>query len=218
MKRGKKIFGGALKDDGKDFLSVMHILDSKHDFYDNVSQKTRDYINKSYTNALLQIKDINTRNKLRELYGNMTNNTKDTYYEENILVETVSKISEGKLIDDINNYGNFEFIDVNNDSTKFVYYPTIDESKVVTENNIDNDTILRIIRDYFDYNPNPSNYKYMYDTKISINNEISQVLSNKNATVFSKIAEQCKPFENGYEDVKKLFSIFDVITEITKSN
>ena len=42
--------------------------------------------------------------------------------------------------------------------------------------------------------------------------------SHKNATVFSKIAEQCKPFSNGYEDVKKLFSIFDVITEITKSN
>lgn len=199
-KNFKKKLGGALKDDGKDFLSVMHILDSKHDFYDNVSQQTRDYMNKLYDTTLTTlIKDPIRKDKLRELYGNTMNTSKDPYYEENILVETVSKISEGKLIDDINDYGNFEFIDVNNDSTKFIYYPTIDDSKVVTENNVDNDTILKIIRDYFGYDSNPTNYKYMYDTKIFINNEISQVLSNKNVTVFGKIANQCKPFENGYD-------------------
>jgi len=198
-KSSNKKFGGALKQDGKDFLSVMHILDSKHDFYDNVSSYTRSYMNESYKKALSYITDQDRRNKLQDLYGNMGNNSKDSYYEENILVETVTKISEGKLIDDINDYGNFQFIDVNNDSTKFIYYPTIDVSKVITENDVDNDTIIKIIRDYFGYDANSSNYKYMYDTKIFINNEISQVLSNKNVTVFSKIANQCKPFENGYD-------------------
>jgi hypothetical protein len=200
-KKSRKIKkGGGLKDDGKEFLSIMHILDSKHDFYDNVSADTKAYMNELYENALTSVTNVTRKNELRNLFSSVNaTTTKDKYYEENILVEVVTKISKGKFIEDINDFGNFQFIDVNDDSTKFIYYPTIDESKVQTENNTDNDTIIKNIRNYFDYDNNINNYKYMYDTKIFINNEISQVLANKNTTVFSKIATQCKPFENGYD-------------------
>ena len=86
--------------------------------------------------------------------------------------KVITDISEGKLIDDINDYGNFQFIDINNDSTKFIYYPTIDPSKIITEKNTDTDIIIKIIRDYFDYDTNIDNYKYMYDTKVFINDNI----------------------------------------------
>jgi hypothetical protein len=192
--------GGGLKDDGKEFLSIMHILDSKHDFYDNVSDDTKTYMNELYENALTSVTNVTRKNELRNLFSAVNaTTTKAKYYEENILVEVVTNISKGKFIEDINDFGNFQFIDVNDDSTKFIYYPTIDESKVQTENNTDNDTIVKNIRNYFGYDNNINNYKYMYDTKIFINNEISQVLANKNTTVFSKIATQCKPFENGYD-------------------
>jgi hypothetical protein len=196
---GKKIKGGLLKNDGKDLLSVMHLLDSKHDFYNNVSADTREYMINSYKQILRTITNPQNKKILEELYGDYAKTTKDSYYEEDILIKVITDISKGKLIDDINDYGNFEFIDVNNDSTKFIYYPTIDPLKVITEKNTDNDIIVKIIRDYFDYDTNIDKYKYMYDTKVFINDNISQVLSNKNKNVFSKIATQIKPFENGYD-------------------
>jgi hypothetical protein len=200
ISRGKKIKGGNLKADGIELLSVMHILDSKHDFYDNITEDAKTYMNNLYEKAISTITDAKRKQELNELYNiDPTVTKKDRYYEENILVDIITKISEGKYIEDINDFGNFQFIDVNNDSTKFIYYPTIDANKVQTEKNIEADTIVKNIRDYFGYNTNIDNYKYMYDTKIHTNDDISQVLSNKNTTVFSKIGSQCKPFENGYD-------------------
>jgi hypothetical protein len=200
ISRGKKIKGGNLKADGIELLSVMHILDSKHDFYDNITEDAKKYMNSLYDSAIATIPDLKRKQELIKLYNiDPTVTKKDRYYEENILVDIITKISEGKYIEDINDFGNFQFIDVNNDSTKFIYYPTIDANKVQTEKNIEADTIVKNIRDYFGYNTNIDNYKYMYDTKIHTNDDISQVLSNKNTTVFSKIGSQCKPFENGYD-------------------
>ena len=179
--------GGSLKPDGKELLSVMHLLDAKHDFYNNVSVNTREYMIKSYEKQLETIPSVNNRKVLNDLYGDMSKITKESYYEENILIKIINDISQGKLIEDINDYGNFQFIDINDDSTKFIYYPTIDITKMITENDTENETIIKIISDYFGYTKSIDNYKYMYDTKIFINNDISQVLSNKNKTIFSKI-------------------------------
>lgn len=54
-KRRRRIKGGILKQTGIDILSVLNILDSKHDFYDVIAPYCQDYLNKKYTDKLTNI-------------------------------------------------------------------------------------------------------------------------------------------------------------------
>ena len=122
--------GGSLKPDGKELLSVMHLLDAKHDFYNNVSVNTREYMIKSYEKQLETIPSVNNRKVLNDLYGDMSKITKESYYEENILIKIINDISQGKLIEDISlsnfNKGHIDITYIGNLPNKFTYkYPLI---------------------------------------------------------------------------------------------
>ena len=191
--------GGTLKQTGIDLLSVLNILDSKHDFYDDIDKESQDYLKSKYISKINRISPI-YRNKIEDLFGNMSNTTKDKNFEEDILQFIIKAIiTDNELIEDINDSGNFEFIDISDDSSKYIYYPELDNSKVELTNDTDDDTIITLIREYFGYNTIINDYRYMFDTKIALHDKLSEVLKSKNKTVFSKIANIIKPFENGYD-------------------
>ena len=191
--------GGTLKQTGIDLLSVLNILDSKHDFYDDIDKECQNYLKSKYTSKINHITPT-YRNKIEDLFGNMSNTTKDKNFEEDILQFIIKAIiTDNELIEDINDSGNFEFIDITDDSSKYIYYPELDNSKVELTNDTDDDTIITLIREYFGYNTNVNDYRYMFDTKIALHDKLSEILKSKNKTVFSKIANIIKPFENGYD-------------------
>jgi len=93
--------GGTLKQSGIDLLSVLNILDSKHDFYDDIDKNCQKYLHSKYINKIASISH-KYKGQIGELFGNIANTTKDKNFEEDILQFIIKAIiTDNELIEDI---------------------------------------------------------------------------------------------------------------------
>lgn len=182
-KKYKSIGGNNISPEGNNFLSVLHIFDKKHDFYNssrlkNINKEVKHYLPKNNENIFdhgeANIKDLIHNPTLQNEYLMLFRDNID--FEENLLIYGLNKIINNKY-SDLNNIPLlFSFLRIND--IKFVNFSNqiLNNSSPDTPENIiynyikDFYNIRDIIPDEGDVNlVNQYKYRYIFDTNIQIN-------------------------------------------------
>jgi hypothetical protein len=173
---------------GNSFLSVLHILDRKHDFNSDSSVDIKEYI---YDNGNVIINGLlGTNQYYKTQILDMYN---DSSMEKKILLNTIDKIIDGSYIEDTQSFANFSFIDRGIDDSLDVYKLKTKKSSINFAANMDeNDKIAQIIKEFFNYNDNTN--KYIKD--INLTSIFSQDIDDD---FYAKLGEKLRPFENAYD-------------------
>jgi len=181
-----------LKPNAKKFLSILHILDRKHDFLKTTKDPISIYILNNSINEINSIIDNDTdRNNFGKLFNEPSNN-----YEENILLNTINNIFNNNYFDDSHKgYNLFAFIDFGSTINKIVLYNNTNKKQdYESDANIElvYAKIIEMIKTFYNLD-NTKTYKYMYDTGLHFFNHGK--LHNIKDKVYDVIAYQEYPLE-----------------------
>ena len=194
-KRILKKGGGGLKKEGEEFLSILHILDRKHDFIEGVNDIMTLYINNDSDNniKLKLLNNIILRDKVLELY----NTSKSKGYEDKIVLDILNKIMDNKYIENTANYTNFCFLDIGKTKEKLEIYEL---KKLVANIDIDNtiaddiyNKIIDKIKTFYEYTADPLRIKYLLDIDIKTN------VNSLDRYVYPNIGTHLHPFEDVFD-------------------
>ena len=208
--KSKSKYGGSiLTNEGKNFLSILAVLDKKHDFEDAVGANITKYIKAE------GIIEINTKiaqqsaqhNELMNLFLDKQD------YEEDILINTINHMmginGYDNYFNNVNNFTSFAFIDTNDVMDKLdIYYKshnkTDDSINAITKDNIIT-KLTEFISEFYRFEINPQNvankYKYMFDTNIKLRDKFRTLTDKQHfhQVIYDKIATQLYPFENAFD-------------------
>jgi hypothetical protein len=228
---GKKKYGGSmLEPEGETFLSILSILDRKHDFNEGVNADITKYIENE------GIKFINSKitpPQLTDILNSFKNNKN---YEEDILINTINHMIGNPpytpYLTDSNKLTSFAFIDVNDTMDKLnIAYKTpntLDEDiNGINATNIFEKLIEHISKFFkYDITTNPQDkYKYIFDTDVKLHSKFKTITDKKrfHNNIYDKIGEQLYPFENAFDphvsnNITINSSNINTFREITKTN
>ena len=180
--------GGKLTSLGDSFLSILHILDRKHDFASVSSPKVKDYIVETAIKNIETLLGVNSKfkNEMLKMYSN-------SGMEKKILIYTIDKIIDGSYIENTDSYVNFSFIDRGENDDLDVYNLKTKRSPINYGSIIDeHQKIAKIIKDFFKYSDNTN--KYIYD--INLTHTFSTDLHD---AFYRELGEQLFPYENAFD-------------------
>jgi len=180
--------GGKLTSLGDSFLSILHILDRKHDFASVSSPKVKDYIVETAKKNIETLLGVNSKfkNEMLQMYSN-------SGMEKKILIYTIDKIIDGSYIENTDSYVNFSFIDRGENDDLDVYNLKTKRSPINYGSIIDeHQKIAKIIKDFFKYSDNTN--KYIYD--INLTHTFSTDLHD---AFYRELGEQLLPYENAFD-------------------
>ena len=217
----KRIFkkgGGGLKQEGHVFLSILHILDRKHDFIEGVNDDMTLYINTDSTDNIDKklLGNLILKDKVLELYKR----SKSNGYEDKIVLDILNKIIDNKYIENTMNYINFCFIDIGKAKEKLDIYELKKMSQVIdVDKAIANDIydkIINIIKVFYGY-ATAANIKYLLDIDIKTN------VNSLDKNVYPNIGTQLHPFEDVFDPHSSARIVvdpanIDLYKNITNSN
>ena len=230
---GRKKYGGSmLENDGETFLSILSVLDRKHDFTEGVNADITKYIEDE------GIKFINSKitppsaqsTEILNLFKNNKN------YEEDILINTIEHMignaPYAPYLTDSNKLTSFAFIDVNDtmDKLNIAYKTPNTQNEDINGINKDNiiKKLIENISKFFNYDITTApteRYKYIFDTDIKLHSKFKTITDKQkfHYNLYNKIGEQLYPFENAFDphasnNITINSSNINTFREITKTN
>jgi len=228
---GRKKYGGnMLENEGETFLSILSILDRKHDFTEDVNADITKYIENE---GIKYINSKITPPQLTDIINSFKNNKN---YEEDILIDTINHMignpPHAPYLTDSNKLTSFAFIDVNDTMDKLnIAYKTSntpdEDITGINATNIFNKLIENISKFFkYDITTNPhEKYKYIFDTDIKLHSKFKTITDKKrfHNNLYDKIGEQLFPFENAFDphvsnNITINSSNLNTFREITKTN
>ena len=195
-----KLYGGSkLNTHGNNFLSILGLLDCKHDFAKK-SSVINNYITNIGNNLITdKIKDIDEKDEISKLFLN------NKSFEEDILLNCIRHISGTKLPEYFNSsekFNNLVFIDINDTNDKLNVHEELNINKseeiAFIISNIHAKIIDYIKRFYRFDSTQPQNYKYLFDTDVKLY-QTFDILNNRHHDLYDKLGEQIYPFENAFD-------------------
>ena len=199
-------YGGMLEDVGGKFLSILSVLDRKHDFMEGVNADITKYIHDE-GQKFITSKFSPATPQLNEILDLFASN-KD--YEEDILINTINHIMGNipyqPYLSNANKLTSFAFIDVNDVMDKLqIYYKTLNETdSEINDINVGNifNKLIEYISTFFNYDMTATeNYKFIFDTDIKLHAKLKNATEKKkfHHNLYNKIGEQLFPFENAFD-------------------
>ena len=233
--RNKIKYGGnILKSNANSFLSILSVLDRKHDFLEGTNKEITKYIynegTKYINNKIQPPSDQN--NEMLELFKSTKN------YEEDILINTIKHIMGENTYDtyftNTNKLTSFAFIDITSTDTLEIYHKlltTANETINITgaDTTVVFRELIKAITTFYKYDITQHNfkehYKYMFDTDVKLHS-IFKTKTNKlhfHHNIYDKIGEQLYPFENAFDphssnDIKIDDTDIDLFRRIINTN
>ena len=223
---------GMLEDVGEKFLSILSVLDRKHDFKEAVGADITKYIDNEGVKYITS-KFPSAPPQLAEILELFSSN-KD--YEESILINTINHvmgtIPHQPYLSNANKLTSFAFIDVDDTMNKLQisYKSTNTQNSEINGINTTNifNKLITYIAEFFNYDMTTSptdNYKFIFDTDIKVHSKIKTATGKQkfHHNLYNKIGEQLFPFENAFDphasnNITINSSNINTFKEITKTN